>query len=72
MSTEKRLTDPLVVGFVNVLVDPGVMFQTMNPVNEEIVEKHVQSDTQCQISPSVLVHIIIQHTLSMYLGHEPR
>lgn len=67
-----RLTDPLVVRLVNVLVYSWVVFQSVNPVNEEIVEKQVQCDTECHVCPSVIGHIVVKHTLASDFGEEPR
>jgi hypothetical protein len=66
------LTDPLVVRLVNVLVDPWVVFQTMNPIDEEIVEKHIQRHAKHHERPSILIHTVIQQALASNLGNEPR
>lgn len=38
----EALTDPLVVRLVDVLVHTGVVLEAMNPVDANVVKRHVQ------------------------------
>ena len=60
------------VGFVNVFVDPRVVFQSMDPVNEEIRKQQVKSHTRDKVRPTIFPHVLIQHALSPDLSQEPR
>lgn len=66
------LTDPLVVGLVDVLVDRRVVLPSVNPVNPEIGKHQVKSNARDQVRPSVFVHVVVHFALSSNLTQEPR
>lgn len=62
--------NPLVVRLVNVLVDARVVLQTVNPVNGDIVESHVQHSRKDHEAPAIFVDIGVQQAVTPHLGEE--
>lgn len=56
---------------MNVLVDPRVVLQSVNPVDEEIGEEQVHSHARDQIRPSVITDIVVQLAVTVDLAEEP-
>ena len=57
---------------VNIFVDGRVVFKTMDPVDGDIVENHVEHCRDAEPSPSILAHIVVQQTLAANLSQENR
>lgn len=70
--TQGRLTDPLVVGFVDMLVNPRMVFQSMDPIDEEIRKEQIKPNARDEIRPSIFPYFLIQLALSPNLAQEPR
>lgn len=66
-----RRTDPLVVWLVDVLVHAGVMLEAMDPVDGNIIERHVQQRRDHQPGPAIVAHGAIKQALATDLRQEP-
>ena len=60
------------VRLVDVLVNAGVVLETVNPVDTKIVKDHVQKSGNRQPRPAVLVDIRVQQTVTAHLSKEER
>lgn len=65
-----RGNNPLVVRLVNVFVDAGVVFESVNPINEEVVEDHVYNGRDEEPGPAVLIDVRVEKTVAADLGEE--
>lgn len=59
-ATSGALTNPLVVWFVNEFVHAGVVLKTVDPVDGDVVEGHVQQSGDGHPSPAVGAHIVVE------------
>lgn len=69
--SEEGLTDPLVVRLVNVLVYTGVVLEAMNPVDANVVKRHVQHRRDQQPGPAIVADVLVQQALAADLCQEP-
>lgn len=67
----EALTDPLVVRLVNVLVHTGVVLEAMNPVDANVVKRHVQHRRDQQPRPAIVADVLVQQALAADLCQEP-
>lgn len=65
---QNELTDPLVVWLVDVLVDAGVVLETVDPVDEEIGEEEIQRYAEHKVRPSVIRDVVVDHGMSSDLS----
>lgn len=57
---------------VDILVDAWVVLQSVDPVDGNVVESHVQNGRNGQPGPAIALHIAIQQTVAADLGKKPR
>ena len=65
-------TDPLVMRFVNMLINPWMMFQAMDPVYTEICTHQEHDRTRHKKWPPIFIHPVVQFRFPSDLGDEPR
>jgi hypothetical protein len=67
-----RGNNPFVVWLVDVFVHARVMFQTMNPVDGNIVETHVQDGRDHKPGPAIVACVGVKQTFATDLGQKYR
>lgn len=60
------------VWLVDVLVDAGMVLETVDPVDEEIGEEEIQRYAEHKVRPSVIRDVVVDHGMSSDLSQKPR
>lgn len=63
--------EPLVVWLVDVLVESGVVLESVNPVNEEIGEHQEKRNGKHCVAPAVVRNIVVELAVSSNFQHKP-
>lgn len=68
----RRWDDPLVVRLVNVLVQPRVVLDAVNPVDAKVGEEEEEGHRQNGVRNAVVADVLVQLAVAANLAQEPR
>lgn len=69
--TAVRLTQPLVVGLVDVLVEPRVVLETVDPVDACIGKDKEEGHAEDGVRQPIVADVVVQQRVASDLAQEP-